>query len=79
MFPGWVWSDYYAVSGAVLVPRSDEEVRECLQDAVDPNSRDRLLRKLEPARQRFLKQKIHALDGHAAARIEELAFRMAFK
>lgn len=78
VFSGWAWSHRFAGSGAVLTPSSPEEVAECLQDAVDPDSRDRLQSELEPARQRFLNQSIHALDGHATARIEELACNMAY-
>ncbi len=73
-FPGWIWSDLFANSGAVLVPTSHEELLTCLNTAV--TSRRKALEDLEPARQHFLKKWIYKADGQASARIASLAQQM---
>ncbi|OGP69403.1 MAG: hypothetical protein A2169_06905 [Deltaproteobacteria bacterium RBG_13_47_9] len=77
VFPGWIWSDQFVKSGAILVPRSAEEVAHCLQMVVEKDYRARIQTELEPARQRFLRQWVGQADGQASARIEALARRMA--
>ena len=75
-FSGWVLSDVFVHSKAALVPRTPEEVAQCLYMVVN-GSRDNILADLEAARQRFLKQWVYGADGQAAARVENLAMEMA--
>ena len=77
VFPGWIWSDQFVKSGAILVPRSAEEVAHCLQMVVEKDYRARIQTELEPARQRFLRQWVGQADGQASARIEALVRQMA--
>lgn len=77
VFPGWVWSDQYVKSNAILAPRSAEEVTKCFRMVVDGETRARIQLELESARKRFLRERVFKADGRASARIEALALQMA--
>lgn len=75
-FPGWIWSDMFVKSDAVLVPRSEDEVRDSLQRVVD-GSMDRVMAELEPARQTFLQELAYRVDGRSSERAAAMAMEMA--
>ncbi len=77
VFPGWIWSDQFVKSGAILAPRSAEEVAHCLRMIVDEDSRARIQADLQPALHRFLHKWFFKVDGQASARIKKLALQMA--
>lgn len=74
-FPGWIWSDLFVNSGATLVPKSKDELLNCLKMAID-GDRQKVLDDLETGRLRFLKQWIFKADGQASNRIKSLLFEM---
>jgi len=76
IFPGWVFSDIFKNSGAVLVPESGEEIMNIFKMVANGSDVDTKAR-LEPARQDFLKRYVYRTDGMAAARVEALALKMA--
>lgn len=76
IFPGWVFSDIFKNSGAVLVPESTEEIIKIFR-MVANGSYVHTKSKLEPARQHFLQRYVYRPDGMAAVRVEELALKMA--
>jgi hypothetical protein len=70
IFPGWVFSDFFKRSNAVIIPTSAEEIKTVVKNivfglGVDLKSNDLLRRK-------FLEKNIHLLDGNATLRIEKL-------
>ncbi len=75
-FPGWVWSGLFVESNAVLVPRSEEEVLDCLRKIVDA-SVDKILAELGPARQSFLQHWVYKADGRSSERAATLAMELA--
>ena len=75
-FPGWVWSDVFIGSGAILVPRSEEELFKCFKIMKD-SERQKIIADLEPARQRFLRDWIFKVDGQASDRIKHLLLDMS--
>ena len=80
IFPDLFWfpetADIFLTSGVVIKVRSIDEMSRKLHDVVDGSIAESL-NKLEPARQRFLKDWVHQADGKAAMRITELAKQMA--
>jgi len=75
-FPGWVWSDMFVKSDAVLVPRSEVEVLDSLRRVVD-GSMDKVMAELEPARQSFLQKLAYRIDGRSSERAAAIAMEMA--
>lgn len=76
VFPGWSFSDVFKNSGATLVPASGREILEIF-GAVASGTHHNLKAGLEPARQSFLNRYVYRADGMAAARIENIAVKMA--
>jgi len=76
IFLGWVFSDIFKNSGATLVPKSKEEIISIFR-MIANGSDHNVKANLEPARQDFLKRYVYRTDGMAAARIENLALKMA--
>jgi len=74
--PGCIGSDLFINSGAVLVPKTYEELLQCLKETKE-DDRKKILKDLEPARQRFLQQWIFKLDDQSSNRIKLLLFDMA--
>jgi hypothetical protein len=74
-FPGWVWSDLFINSGAVLVPRSKDELLQAIK-MTDGVTRQKVLADLERERRRFLNDWVYHADGQASARIAALAMQM---
>lgn len=77
-FPGWIWSDWFVNSGAVLVPKSTDELLQIVK-MVENGARQKVLADLEPARQRILEQWVFRADGCAADRIKSLLLDMTKK
>lgn len=75
-FPGWVWSDVFIKSGAILVAKSQEELLKCFKNLKD-SGHQKILADLEPERQRFLREWIFKADGQASNRIKHLLLDMA--
>jgi hypothetical protein len=75
-FSGWTWNDVYANTGAVLVPRNEDELLKMFKAACSEERRE-IVNDLALARQRFLDKHIYMPDGKAAARIEAIALQMA--
>jgi len=75
-FSGWTWNQMYEDTGAVLVPRNDDDLLKVFKTACSEERRD-ILHDLSPARQSFLGKHIYVPDGQAAARIESIALEMA--
>jgi len=78
VFPGWVWSDMFVKSDAVLLPNSDEEVLSSLRSIVD-GSVDKLKSELEPARLVFLQKWTDKIDGRSSERAAMLAMEIAIE
>jgi len=76
IFPGWVFSDLFQNSGATLVPESAEDMISLFR-MIANGSYHTIKAKLEPARQKFLSQWVHRVDGLAAERVAQLALQMA--
>ncbi|MFA4934065.1 MAG: CDP-glycerol glycerophosphotransferase family protein [Candidatus Omnitrophota bacterium] len=76
VFPGWVFSDIFKDSGAVLIPESCQEIINIFRMIADGSEANTKV-KLESARQDFLKRYAYQADGMAAARVEALALKMA--
>ncbi|HBW21919.1 MAG: hypothetical protein A2X28_02025 [Elusimicrobia bacterium GWA2_56_46] len=75
-FLGWTWNKAYEDTGAVLVPRTEDELVKVFKAVCSAESRD-ILNDLAPARQSLLDKHIYMPDGQAAARIESIALQMA--
>jgi len=75
-FPGWTWNEVYEATGAVVVPRNEEDLLKVFKTACTAGSRD-LLDARARARQSFLDKHVYIPDGQAAARIESIAVKMA--
>lgn len=76
-FPGFVWwDDMYLKNNVVIVVKSEEELANKLKEAIG-GQREKLFDELEPARQRFLNERVHQPDGQATNRIADLAMKMA--
>lgn len=76
-FPGLVWwNDMYLKNNVTVEVKSEEELSCVLKEVVGGQS-DRLLKDMEPSRQNFLRGMVHQADGHASARIADLAIQMA--
>jgi hypothetical protein len=76
VFPGWIWSDLFMNTGATLVPNSASEILETFR-LLSNGAHKSVMAKLEPARQNFLAHWIYRADGLAAARVTEVALRLA--
>ena len=76
IFPGWVFSDLFKEQWGNTgsgIRRGDDKL---IQDDCEwLLSHDK--RRLEPARQAFLKRWVYRTDGMAAARVEALALKLA--
>ncbi len=75
-FSGWIWSDMFVKSDAVLVPRSEEEVLSSLRSIVD-GSIDKVMAAFEPARLSFLQKWAYKVDGLSSGRVAAVAIEMA--
>ena len=76
VYPGFVSNYLFRDSGATLAPESLEEIINIFKK-VAKGSHDNALKRLDPARLDFLKQRVGLIDGKASARIEALALNMA--
>jgi len=76
VYPGFVTNYFFKDSGATLAPESVEEIISIFK-MVANGLHDTALKRLDPARQDFLKQWVGRTDGMAAARIAALALQMA--
>ena len=74
-FAGWTWNTIYENTGAVLVPRNEDDLLKVFKVACSKERRD-ILNDLAPARQDFLEKHIYKSDGQAATRIESIALEM---
>ena len=75
-FPGWIWSEMFVKSNAVLEPSSEEEVLSSLRSIVD-GSIHKVKAELEPARLSFLQKWTYKIDGNSSERTAMLAMEMA--
>ena len=75
VFSGWIWSDLFRSTGAVVVPTITEEVLELFRLVANGNH-ENIKAKLEPARQDLLANWVYKPDGMSTERITELAFHM---
>ena len=76
VFPGWIWSDLFKNTGAILVPTSATKVLEVFR-LVASGKHEGVIATLEPARLNFLSNWVYRADGMATKRIAELALQMA--
>jgi hypothetical protein len=77
-FSGWIWSDMFVKSNAVLVPRSEEELLSSFRSIVN-GSVDKIKVELEPARLSFLQKWTYKIDGRSSERAAMLATEIAVK
>jgi len=74
-FPGWIRSDPFLNSGAIWVPKSEDELLECFKK-VGYGDRRKELEDMEPERQYFLEQCLFKVDGESSGRIKSLLLDM---
>jgi len=76
VFPGWIWSDLFKNTEAIVVPTSGAEVLDVFR-LVASGAHEGVKLKLEAARQNFLANWVYRADGMSTKRIAELALQMA--
>jgi len=75
-FKGWIWSDPFVKSNAVLVPRSEEEIVDIFKKITDYSYKE-IIKEMDPARQNYLYKLAYKIDGHSSERITSIAIEMA--
>jgi hypothetical protein len=75
-FPGWIWSDIFINSNAVLVPKSTSEINNIFNDITKAKI-EKMKTDLFPARKIFLENWVFKVDGNSSERVSNIALKMS--